>query len=163
MGGSLAGIRSVLEYAREMERRQKGLTKIGYSTVIINQSVCFRGLAGRSASPTSPICYQMDAIGALSAFGTLSSLIPNLKFVGVYSITKNTSITVPTWKFGIASCYGDNFEYHNSGGGVEASLTLSGLIAPNIRMRIPNGTFGCEAERLTGSNKTYATAILFNY
>lgn len=105
----------------------------------------------------------MDAIGALSALGTLSSLIPNLKFVGAYSLANSENpINVPTWKFGIASLYGTVFQVTVSGG-VDAVLTLSGLIAPNVRMQVVDGNLYCATTQLFGSRKTYAAAILFNY
>lgn len=106
----------------------------------------------------------MDAIGALSALGTLSSLIPNLKFVGVYSIPKGAaSVSVPTWKFGVASLYSDIAMESSTSGGIDALFASSGLIAPNVSMQVMNGALSCQNRQLNGSDRSWTAAILFNY
>lgn len=109
----------------------------------------------------------MDALGILSSISSLSALIPNFKFVGVFFCSRSTTHIASSWKFGIAtvSYYGawyspNQAEFHP----VETLLVAPGAMfnpcgaeasGSNIRFDSSNG--------ISASDHAQVTALIFTY
>lgn len=122
----------------------------------------------------------MDAVGLLNTIGSLGALIPNLTFLGVYGLSCSDvqrELSLPLWKFGIATVsYRGVWAAGYKGSDVIIStppqtfLVSPGMIATptggNTKesyWMITHGTVSFLENKITCTTYSQFTSILFNY
>lgn len=114
--------------------------------------------------------FFMDALGALGSLSTLKQLIPSLSFAGTYGHLHKATISVPPWKFGIATVSTiSNWYTWISNGGCDGCPVVTALVSPhNISMQPSMSSSSVnpvvfDTQTITLNNGVQFTALLFNY